>query len=74
MGDKVNILQEYYLAKKEKNVEKAIQTEVMAKTRNSLEGKPPVDESVRIEEKNRVIKIYEELLTKLRKKLSDKTF
>lgn len=70
MGDKVNILQEYYLAKKEKIIEKAVQTDVTSKGRNSEGNRSTITTDDRIEEKNRVIKIYEELLTKLRKKLA----
>jgi hypothetical protein len=39
-----------------------------------MENKPTADDTVRIEEKNRIIKIYEDLVGKLRKKVAEKTF
>ncbi len=72
MSDKVRILREEYLSKRERGEEVAVQTDL--KVRQSFESKPTQDCTVRLEEKNRIIKVYEELLTKLRKKLNEKTF
>jgi hypothetical protein len=73
MSEKVGILQEYYLAKKDR-YERGIQTDLTTKGRASMENKPTADDTVRIEEKNRIIKIYEDLVGKLRKKVAEKTF
>ena len=78
MAEKVGILQEYSLSKKERNERAAqTQTEQVTKGRSSIETKPAVataDDNIRLEEKNRIIKIYEDLVSKLRKKVTEKTF
>lgn len=42
MSEKVNILQEYYLSKKDR-IEKAVQTDNMPKSRVSIDSKQPAE-------------------------------